>query len=159
MAGKNTKTIDTRFLTSVINSIIVGNSKARSRFVKYYYFLWRNKIDTTQTKFSEMTEEEFLKRYNLTEKRYNTLKGWETTKEYKRIKLLLLDAQMIDDILKIYDVMREKALNGDDKAVKTLLVLQEQIQKLNKDLNFSKVMVQQEQTQEQEDDDDDLILE
>ncbi|GFR35359.1 hypothetical protein [Thermobrachium celere] len=103
--AKNYKTLDTKYLSSIINSIIVGNSKAKSRFMKYYYFLWRNGIDTTQTKFSEMTEEEFWQRYPLSEKRRNFLKAWENTREYKRIKLLLFESQMIDDILKIYDVM------------------------------------------------------
>lgn len=72
------------------------------------------------------TEQEFLTSVN--RKTMNGFTDWEKTLEYARLVALYLQSKAIDDIYKIYDVVRVKALDGDDKAIATFL-------KLNKEIN------------------------
>ena len=76
--------------------------------------------------------------------------NWEKTPEYANLVALYLQSKMIDDIYKIYDVVRVKALKGDDKSITTLL-------KLNKDINTI-VKVGRELVEEEIEEDDGLSL-
>ena len=97
---------------------------------KYLYFCWKNKIDNSQTKFSEMTKENFMKRYHFSDYQmdmYSTI--WEDADEYNVIYGLLMELRSKRDLYKIYNVVKDKALKGDDKAVKTFLLLKKEINK------------------------------
>ena len=97
---------------------------------KYLYFCWKNKIDNSQTKFSRMTKENFMERYHFSEymmDMYSTI--WEDADEYNVIYGLLMELRSKRDLYKIYNVVKDKALKGDDKAVKTFLLLKKEINK------------------------------
>ncbi|MBV4432668.1 hypothetical protein KM803_15285 [Clostridium tyrobutyricum] len=105
---------------------------------KYLYFCWKNKIDNSQTKFSEMTKENFMKRYHFSDYQmdmYSTI--WEDADEYNVIYRLLMELRSKRDLYKIYNVVKDKALKGDDKAVKTFLLLKKEINK--KDIDITDV--------------------
>ncbi|HDX9572442.1 TPA: hypothetical protein ACGXNJ_000514 [Bacillus cereus] len=93
-------------------------------------------------------EEEFL--ISVGRKTMNGFINWEKTPEYANLVALYLQSKMIDDIYKIYDVVRVKALKGDDKSITTLL-------KLNKDINTI-VKVGRELVEEEIEEDDGLSL-
>lgn len=71
-------------------------------------------------------EEEFL--ISVGRKTMNGFTNWEKTPEYANLVALYLQSKMIDDIYKIYDVVRVKALEGDSKSITDFL-------KLNKEIN------------------------
>lgn len=103
---------------------------------KYLYFCWKNKIDNSQTKFSRMTKENFMERYHFSEymmDMYSTI--WEDADEYNVIYGLLMELRSKRDLYKIYNVVKDKALKGDDKAVKTFLLLKKEINKKDIDIN------------------------
>ncbi|WP_052263126.1 hypothetical protein [Clostridium tyrobutyricum] len=103
---------------------------------KYLYFCWKNKIDNSQTKFSQMTKENFMERYHFSEymmDMYSTI--WEDADEYNVIYGLLMELRSKRDLYKIYNVVKDKALKGDDKAVKTFLLLKKEINKKDIDIN------------------------
>ncbi|MCJ7986960.1 hypothetical protein MUB16_28465 [Priestia sp. OVL9] len=72
------------------------------------------------------TEQEFLTSVN--RKTMNGFKDWEKTLEYANLVALYLQSKQIDTLHNIYKVVEVKALEGDDKAIATLL-------KLNKEIN------------------------
>jgi hypothetical protein len=99
---------------------------------KWIYFCWKNKVDNISTKFSEMTEEDILEKYPkliypLTLKIYKS--RWEQTEEYQHLYRLLMQIRSQNDLYKIYEVVKDKALQGDDKAIKTFLMLKKEIWK------------------------------
>ncbi|MFC0906238.1 hypothetical protein ACFHWD_16290 [Clostridium sp. MT-14] len=99
---------------------------------KWIYFCWKNKVNNISTKFSEMTEEDILEKYPkliypLTLKIYKT--RWEQTEEYQNLYRLLMQIRSQQDLYKIYEVVKDKALKGDDKAIKTFLLLKKEIWK------------------------------
>ncbi|AJG60263.1 hypothetical protein ACT7CX_04230 [Bacillus cereus] len=71
-------------------------------------------------------EEEFL--ISVGRKTMNGFTNWEKTPEYANLVALYLQSKMIDDIYKIYDVVRVKALEGESKSITDFL-------KLNKEIN------------------------
>ncbi|MED5103137.1 hypothetical protein P9858_23760 [Niallia circulans] len=76
------------------------------------------------------TEEELLKATN--RKTMNGFLEWEKSPEYANLVALYLQSKMINDIYKIYEVVRQKALEGDDKSVKLLLQLNKEINNMIK---------------------------
>jgi hypothetical protein len=65
---------------------------------------------------------------------------------------------MTADIFKIYNVVKDKALEGDDKAIKTLLMLQKEI-KGNLKKNMDKKVKDSEPEEEEIEEDDGLEIE
>ncbi len=99
---------------------------------KWIYFCWKNKVDNISTKFSKMTEEDILEKYPkliypLTLKIYKS--RWEQTEEYQNLYRLLMQIRSQQDLYRIYEVVKDKALKGDDKAIKTFLLLKKEIWK------------------------------
>ena len=114
------------------------------------YFKWKfPDVRYDQTK-EHKTEEEFLK--SVGRKTLNSFLEWEKTPEYANLVALYLQTKIMDDIYEIYEVVREKALTGDDKAVKLLL-------QLNKEINgIVRANAEIRKQQEEEDEDDELII-
>lgn len=71
------------------------------------------------------TEQEFL--YSVARKTMNGFMDWEKTPEYANLVALYLQSKQMDDLNTIYQIVREKALTGDDKQVKLLLILNKEI--------------------------------
>ncbi|OAA90144.1 hypothetical protein [Clostridium coskatii] len=88
---------------------------------KYYYFCWKNKIDNFKMKYSEMTKEDFMKKFKFSSKSMAIFKQWEGSQEYQKIYRALLEIKSDEDLINIYNVVRDKALTGEDKAVKTFI--------------------------------------
>ncbi|OWW11707.1 hypothetical protein BUE63_02435 [Bacillus sp. MB353a] len=75
-------------------------------------------------------EEEFL--ISVGRKTMNGFTNWEKTPEYANLVALYLQSLMIDDIRLMYDAVREKAVDGDDKAITTFLKLYKEINSIVK---------------------------
>lgn len=94
---------------------------------KRKYFLWKNGLDTIKTEYSKMNEEEFREFARCTELEWNYLVRWEESEDYKRLMYILYRDRFDDDLLEVYDSIKEEAKNGNATAVKTMLTLQKTI--------------------------------
>lgn len=100
---------------------------------KFKYFCWRNGVDTTKTKYSEMSEEEFRDNANITDLQFQNLKYWEEKPEYKRLLFLLTEDRLDTDVLEVYQATKRKALEtGNGAVIKAFLDLQSVIKNWNK---------------------------
>ena len=117
---------------------------------KRYYFMWKHGMKTWARDYSTITEEQFKEKYcKGSEIKYKNLQDWEKTEEYQNLLNLKMAEGMTADIFKIYNVVKDKALEGDDKAIKTLLMLQKEVKKNLK--NIDKVKVEDEVEIEEDD--------
>ena len=124
---------------------------------KRYYFLWKHKLKTSAFDYSTLTEEQFKEKYCKGSKiKYKNLQDWEKTQEYQNLLNLKMSEGMTEDIYKIYNVVKDKALQGDDKAIKTLLMLQKEIKGNLKNMDKKAKEVSE---PEEEVEDDDLEIE
>lgn len=95
--------------------------------------MWKNKLKNSKNDYSKLSREEFTSKYlNGNELSFKRLEQWERTEQYNNLMNVLLNEQIQADIYEVYDVVREKALQGDDKAIKILLLLQKEFKKNNK---------------------------
>ena len=117
--------------------------------------MWRNKLANANRDFSELTEQDIIDKYCKGSMiKYGNLKQWENTEEYAELMNLLLLEKSNKDFVDIYNVVSEKAKQGDDKAIKTFLLLKDE---LKKSVKTKTKKVNKEEEEEQED--DDLVLE
>ena len=138
---------------SLLNQALKRYWKNTSTYPKYAYFMWRNKLANSNRDFSEFTEQDIIEKYckgSLI--KYGNLKQWENTEEYAELMNLLLLERSNKDFVEIYNAVSEKAKQGDDKAIKTFLTLQNELKKSVKNKKSKKA--EQEEIEE-----DDLILE
>ncbi|WP_157667391.1 hypothetical protein [Anoxybacillus flavithermus] len=99
-----------------------------------------------------MTDEEFLKWAD--RKSMIVFHNWEQTDEYFELYLMFMKLKMQRDLETVYDVVSEKAKQGDEKAVKLFLQLHKDMAQLQKSMNRA----QTKQAEVQEDEDDDLEI-
>ncbi|MFB7304646.1 hypothetical protein [Heyndrickxia sporothermodurans] len=93
------------------------------------------------------SEQDFLA--SVGRKTMNGFKDWEKSPEYANLVALYLQSKMINDIHQMYEAVRAKAVEGDDKAIGTFL-------KLNKEIN---IMVKGfSEINNVEEDDDGLVM-
>ena len=138
---------------SLLNQALKQYWKNTTNYPKYAYFMWRNKLANSNRDFSELTEQDIIEKYcKGSLKKYGNLKQWENTEEYAELMNLLLLERSNKDFVDIYNAVSEKAKQGDDKAVKTFLTLQNEIRKSVKNKKSNKA--EQEEVEE-----DDLVLE
>ena len=138
---------------SLLNQALKQYWKNTTNYPKYAYFMWRNKLANSNRDFSEFTEQDIIEKYckgSLI--KYGNLKQWENTEEYAELMNLLLLERSNKDFVEIYNAVSEKAKQGDDKAVKTFLALQNELKKSIKAKKSNKA--EQEEIEE-----DDLVLE
>jgi len=139
---------------SLLNQALKQYWKNTTNYPKYAYFMWRNGLANSNRDFSEFTEQDIIEKYcKGSMKKYGNLKQWENTEEYAELMNLLLLERSNKDFVEIYNAVSEKAKQGDDKAVKTFLALQNEIRKSVKNKKSNKA------EQEEIEDDDGLILE
>lgn len=122
------------------------NKLAKKNRKKFLYFCFINKIDNITIKYSQINRDEFMSRWNFSEISMETFKQWEGSQEYQHLYGLLMEIRSNKDLYDIYNVVREKALSGDDKAVKTFLVLRKELK--NKPIN---IIEDKEEGQQEED--------
>ncbi|KYD26209.1 hypothetical protein [Geobacillus sp. B4113_201601] len=118
---------------------------------KRAYFMRKFQIRTPKNAhILAMTDEEFLKWAD--RRTFTTFHNWEQTDEYFELYLIYMRGKMQRDLEAIYDVVSEKAKQGDEKAVKLFLQLHKDMTQLQKEMNRSN-KTKQEEVQEEEDDD------
>ena len=81
-------------------------------------------------------------------------KKWERTEEYKNLVALYLAGKTAEDLIQMYNAVKDKALKGDEKAVKLMLQLQKEIDQHKKQAIKSFNQLDEEEIE----DDDDLEL-
>lgn len=98
------------------------------------------------------TEEDFLRQVE--RKTINPFLKWEKTAEYKNLIQMYLDTKIADDYKEIYQIVVDKAKEGDEKSIRLFLTLQKDIQ------TNSKIASNQfkDDAEEEIDKDDGLIL-
>jgi len=140
---------------SLLNQALKQYWKNTTNYPKYAYFMWKNGLSNSNRNFSEFTEQDIIEKYcKGSMKKYGNLKQWENTEEYAELMNLLILERSNKDFVEIYNAVSEKAKQGDDKAIKTFLVLQNE---LKKSVKTKTKKVNKEEEEEQED--DDLVLE
>lgn len=127
-----------------IYDVIAKLPLPKSQYVKYKFNLW---FDTNKT----MTEEEFLKTVN--KKTMNSFHRWERTDEFRHIASMVLATKTAQDLIDMYEAVRDKAIKGDEKSVKLLLTLQKEI-----DHHKQQALKAFGDIVEQKDEDDDLEI-
>lgn len=60
---------------------------------------------------------------------------WEKSDEYARLMYILTKERMNSDFFEIYDSIVDKAKTGDEKSVRTFLMLQKEVKSNLKELN------------------------
>lgn len=105
------------------------NSMCRSQYYqkRKKYFLWKNKMDTTRTTYSDKTEEDMRKILDCTDEEWNWLIRWEESEDYKRLMYILYASNFDKDLLDTYDAIKKSAMEGNSSAVKTMIDLQKEI--------------------------------
>lgn len=101
----------------------------------------------------QITEEHLLQRVGL--KTLATFQRWEKTSEFKALIALYLESRFANDLIQMHQAVRDKALSGDEKAIKLYLQLGQEIEQLAK---AAPSMLAKKKGKEQEDDEDDLII-
>ena len=125
---------------------------------KRYYFMWKHGMKTWARDYSTITEEQFKEKYCKGSKiKYKNLQDWEKTEEYQNLLNLKMAESMTEDIYNIYNIVKDKAIEGDDKAIKTLLMLQKEIKGNLK--NMDKKVKDSEPEEEEIEEDDGLEIE
>lgn len=109
------------------------------------YFMWKNKMDNIKIKYSQMTEEEFKEKYCNNKQEWEYLKRWEESEEYKRLLYVLYADNFDNDLLEVYNAVKEEAKKGNSSAVKTFLDLQKEIKKRLK--NFDDINTEEKDTE------------
>lgn len=116
------------------------------RFREYFKYLHPD-LRFDQTKPLK-TEEEFLRSVN--RKSMAPFHRWEKSAEYKNLLILYLDYKVNDDYEQIYNIVTEKAKQGDEKAIKLFLTLQKDIQSMAKSIKKSFVVEKQSEEDDHE---------
>lgn len=120
---------------------------------KRAYFMRKFQIRTAKNAhILNMTDEEFLKWAD--RKSMIVFQNWEQTDEYFELYMKYMKLKMQRDLETVYDIVSEKAKQGDEKAVKLFLQLHKDMAQLQKSMNRA----QTKQAEVQEDDDDDLEI-
>lgn len=96
---------------------------------KKEYFLWKFKLNMYST---DKSEEDILRQLDI--KSFASMRKWERTPEYLTLVNLYIESQIAKDLEKVYEVVKEKAITGDEKSIKLLLDLQKQVRAFNKEV-------------------------
>lgn len=96
---------------------------------KKEYFLWKFNLNVRGI---EKTEEELCSKLQV--KTLDFMRKWEKSPEYLSLVNLYIESQIATDMEKIYKVISEKAIEGDEKSIKLLLDLQKQVRAFNKEV-------------------------
>ena len=119
---------------------------------KRAYFMRKFQIKTPKNAhILTMSDEEFLK---WADRRTMTVfHNWEQTDEYWELYMLYMKGKMQRDLETVYDVVSDRAKQGDEKAVRLFLQLHKDMTQLQKAMNRT-----QTKQEVQEEDEDDLVL-
>lgn len=97
-------------------------------YTKKAYFMWKHGLSNKITDYSQFTREEIInKAFNGEEIKLQRMKNWEKTEEYSKLVYLMLKERYPQDFTEIYEIVLQSAKKGDDKSIKTLLMLQKEL--------------------------------
>ncbi|MGG2111064.1 hypothetical protein ABFY60_11170 [Lysinibacillus pakistanensis] len=99
---------------------------------KEQYFLWKHDLYVLKEK---PNESDFLKQIESKSLAY--MKKWEKSEEYLNLVSVLIQSKIAEDLEKIYYSLRDKAHQGDEKAIKMLLELQKSSKEYQKSTSKS----------------------
>lgn len=109
------------------NSFFSGNAVEER---KRKYFLWKNKLNTTETNYADMTEEEIREKLKCTDKQWAFLEQrFYGSPEWNLLMYRLYASNFDNDLLEVYNAVKQQAKEGNSSAVKTFLDLQKEIKK------------------------------
>ena len=104
---------------------------------KKEYFLWKFELNMYA---NGKTEEEICRKLQM--KSLASMHKWEKSPEYLQLVNILIESKTAKDLEDIYAVVREKALEGDEKNIKLLMDIQKQARQFNREVQASIVPVQ-----------------
>lgn len=99
---------------------------------KRMYFIWKHDLQWDQDA-EKHTEESLIKVLRV--KSLNEYIKWERSGQYLQLLNLFLETKFANDLEQIYSSTQQKAIDGDEKAIKLLLDIQKQITAFNKENN------------------------
>jgi hypothetical protein len=118
---------------------------------KRAYFMRKFQIRSPKNEhILNMSDEEFLKWAD--RRSFTVFENWEQTDEYWELFMIYMKGKMQRDLETVYDVVSEKAKQGDEKAVKLFLQIHKDMTQLQKAMN--RTQTKQEEVQEDDNDDD-----
>ncbi len=116
------------------------------------YFLWKNGLSNNKTDYGEWSKEDIINKFfNGSEEAFKRMELWEKTDEYARLMYILTKERMNSDFFEIYDSIVDKAKQGDERSIKTFLLLQKEVKSNLKELNSKS-------QQTVDDEDDGLVI-
>jgi hypothetical protein len=99
---------------------------------KRLWFYWKNKMKTKKYDFSDgsMSAEEFINTYlGGNKKKFDSWELWAKTSNYANLMETYYNQCADMDFIKMYEAVREKALQGDNASIKTFMMLQKEIKR------------------------------
>ena len=92
------------------------------------YFLWKNGLSNNKTDYGLWSKEDIINKFfNGSEEAFKRMELWERTDEYARLMYILTKERMNSDFFDIYDSIVDKAKQGDERSIKTFLMLQKEV--------------------------------
>lgn len=86
---------------------------------KRFYFNYKFPDTRYDQTLQPKTEEEFL--ISVNKKTMNGFLQWEKTAEYRQLVELYLASKVANDMIELYEKIKDKAFEGDEKNVKLYL--------------------------------------
>ncbi|SFA52381.1 hypothetical protein SAMN05216169_103225 [Anoxybacillus pushchinoensis] len=115
---------------------------------KRAYFMRKFQIRTAKNAhILNMTDEEFLQWAD--RRSFTVFHNWEQTDEYFELYMLYMKGKMQRDLETVYDIVSEKAKQGDEKAVRMFLQIHKDMAQLQKAMN--RTQTKHEEVQEEDD--------
>lgn len=108
------------------------------------YFRWKFQIPYKGQEVKDRTIEQLMKACNV--HNVSTFEAWEKTEQYEYLVNLMLAGKEANDLIEVYNAVSEKAKQGNDKSIDTLLKLQKIIKS-----NLRKVKLQDQEAEEEDD--------
>ena len=122
-------------------------------YYKIVYFMWKHKLKNRKTDFREFSEEFIIDKYFKGEQyRFDLMLLWEKSEEYAELMYYMLKEKKHNDFIEIYNIVCDNAKTGDERAIKTFLSLQKELERNLKSLSKNKTV------EETENEDDDLVI-
>lgn len=100
-----------------------------------------------------LDEEQFLLRVGRST--IYTYHRWEKSAQWRTLVALYLESKMANELLEMYQAVKDNALKGDEKAVKLYLQLGKEIQQMARQ---TPLLSSRKKKAEDNEDDDDLII-
>lgn len=107
---------------------------------KKEYFLWKFELNMYA---NGKTEEQICKKLQM--KTLAPMLKWEKSPEYLHLVNILIESKTAKDLEDIYIIVREKALEGDEKNIKLLMDIQKQARQFNREVQATIIPVKEEQ--------------